>query len=84
MAANETTMYSQIPEFDLFLYGRPNKGYTCYLCPFGDMIDQAFTAESVEEMELHLKAHLNVGHKIPGDIFERILNDSEVMYGPQA
>jgi hypothetical protein len=80
----ENITYSIMPEYDVCVFGSPGKGFTCYLCKFGDMMERAYTAESKQEMELHLKAHVNTGDVIPYDIFDRLSEDEALMYpGPR-
>lgn len=81
--SDDTIIYSTMPDYDVSVFGRPGRGYTCYLCQFGDMVDTVFIAESSTEMEGHLKAHLNVGHILPNDIFERIILDGDTIYPPR-
>lgn len=76
----ENITYSIMPEYDVYVFGSPGKGFTCYLCKFGDMMEKAYTAESATEMDLHLRAHAKVGDILPHDIFERISQDADAMY----
>jgi len=78
--SQEHVTYAIMPKHDVYVFGTPGKGSTCYLCKFGDMIEKAFTAESSEEMELHLRAHINVGDVVPHDIFDKMAQDVQVMY----
>jgi hypothetical protein len=78
--SQENITYSTMPKYDVYVFGAPGKGFTCYLCKFGDMMEKAYLAESAEEMELHLKAHANVGDVLPHDIFDRMAQDAQVMY----
>lgn len=79
----DSLIYSTMPQYDVFVYGRPGSPLICYLCNFGDMMEARFEAESVEEMEGHLRAHLNKGDILPNDIFEQISQNSQVHYRPK-
>lgn len=77
---SESIIYSTMPLYDVFVYGKPGEPLVCYLCNFGDMIDTVFTAESAEEMRGHLRAHINKGDILPPEIFEQIGVNAEVHY----
>jgi hypothetical protein len=83
MAMSKSIIYSTIPLYDVFVYGKPGEPLICYLCNFGDMMDVTFLAESIEEMIGHLRAHLNKGDILPTNIFEQINVNAEVHYRPQ-
>jgi hypothetical protein len=79
----DSIIYSKMPQYDVFVYGRPGEPIICYLCSFGDIMDSVFKAESTLEMEGHLKAHLNKGDILPSNIFDEISKNSQVHYRPK-
>lgn len=69
----DSIIYSTMPEYDVFVFGRVGGPLTCYLCNFGDMMEPNFEAEDTLEMTNHLRAHLNKGDMLPTGIFEEIV-----------
>jgi hypothetical protein len=78
---SDSIIYSTIPQYDVFVYGNVPGPLVCYLCNFGDMLDNRFEAERTLEMSDHLRAHLNKGDILPPGIFEEISRNSHAHYG---
>lgn len=66
--------YSQLGRDDIFLYTSP-KGLVCANCYFQDGYEMHYRAESTQEMIDHIKTHENIGHRLPPNIYQQLLDD---------
>lgn len=73
-------IYARIPEYDVYVFRTEQGPVQCSLCSFGDMLEAFFRAESTQEMVDHLKAHERKGDNIPGQIYDRLLEDDSLNY----
>jgi uncharacterized protein Yka (UPF0111/DUF47 family) len=73
-------VYARIPEYDVYVFSTSTGAVQCSLCSFGDLLEAYFKAESSQEMIDHLKAHERKGDKIPGAIYEQLLQDDAINY----
>jgi hypothetical protein len=83
MEQNETSVYSRIPEHDVYVFRHPLGGVACSLCSFGDLLEAIFRAESTQEMIDHLKAHERKGDRVPEHIYSSLLADNAINYPEQ-
>ena len=75
-------IYSTIPQYDVSVHST-QQGVACVLCTFGDMMEQAWFAESTQEMVDHLEAHRRAGDSVPEDVTERLWADNAANYPKQ-
>jgi predicted patatin/cPLA2 family phospholipase len=72
--------YAKMFQDDVNVYQHSSGGVICAMCYFCDDTEPYYKAESTQEMIDHLKAHQRIGHKMPDDIFERLLADDTQNY----
>jgi hypothetical protein len=71
--------YSTMPTYDVSIQ-KARKGLACVLCSFMDMTEQAWVAESTQEMVDHLAAHARAGDSAPEDIVAKLWADDATNY----
>lgn len=75
--------YCRFIEADIYLYPDCHGGVVCCWCPLVEKEHSEYVfgcscrGETFEEVERHIKQHIEKGHHVPDDVIDRLREDFE-------
>ena len=62
--------YARFSEGNIYVFPDARGGYTCQLCSLSDTFE--FNCETLEELHVHVIAHIEAGDTVPDRCLKRI------------